>query len=111
VAGGAQYVPWIHVDDVVGALVHCLESAAARGPINVCAPNPVTNRELSRTLGRVLRRPALIPVPAAALRLAFGEMAEVVTTGVRVVPKRLEELGYEFEHPGLEPALRSLLRR
>lgn len=111
VAGGAQYVPWIHVDDVVGALVLCLESAEARGPINVCAPNPVTNRELSRTLGRVLRRPALIPVPGAALTLAFGEMAQVVTTGVRVMPKRLEELGYEFEHPSLEPALRSLLRR
>jgi uncharacterized protein (TIGR01777 family) len=107
VAGGRQYVPWIHLDDVVGAMLFCLDNEAASGPINVTAPNPVTNKELSKALGRVLRRPAVAPVPGLAVKLLYGEMAMVVTTGQRAVPKRLEELGYEFRKPELEPALRS----
>jgi uncharacterized protein len=109
VAGGRQYVPWIHLDDAAAALVFCLETEAARGPVNVSAPEPVTNRELSKALGRVLRRPAVMPVPAAALRLLYGEMSVVVTGGVRMRPKRLLELGYEFRQPELERALRSVL--
>lgn len=109
VAGGRQYVPWVHIDDVVGALLLCLDDERAAGPLNVSAPEPATNAELSRTLGRVLRRPAVVPVPALALRLLYGEMAQVVTTGVRAVPRRLEELGYRFREPELEPALRSLI--
>lgn len=107
VAGGGQYLPWIHLDDEVGALVFALDNEAAAGPLNLSAPDPVTNRELSKTLGRVLRRPAVAPVPAFALKLLYGEMAQIVTTGVRMVPKRLEELGYSFRQPQLEPALRS----
>jgi uncharacterized protein len=106
VAGGRQYVPWVHLDDVAGALAFCLHSPEASGPVNVCAPEPVTNKELSKALGRVLRRPALLPVPGLAVQLLYGEMAQVVTTGARIVPARLLELGYSFRRPELEDALR-----
>lgn len=105
VAGGGQYVPWIHTDDVAGALVFALDTAEASGPLNLSAPEPVTNRELSKALGRVLKRPAVAPVPAFAVKLLYGDMAQIVTTGVRMVPARLRELGYEFRRPELEPAL------
>ena len=111
VAGGRQYVPWIHLDDVVGALMHCLDHDSAAGPVNLTAPQPVSNSELSRTLGRVLGRPAVAPVPGLAVKLLYGEMASIVTTGARVVPRRLLELGYAFEHPDLEEALRSATGR
>jgi len=107
VAGGNQYVPWIHTDDVVGALVFALDTDAASGPLNLTAPEPVTNKELSKALGRVLKRPAVAPVPALAIKALYGEMAIIVTTGVRAVPKRLQELGYSFRQPDLEQALRS----
>ncbi len=106
VAGGKQYVAWIHLDDVVGALVACLDGELS-GPVNVTAPEPVTNKELSKTLGKVLKRPALAPVPAFAVKTLYGEMAEIVTTGQRVLPKRLEESGYRFRQPDLEAALRA----
>jgi uncharacterized protein len=107
VAGGRQYVPWIHLDDVVGAFIFALENDAVRGPVNVTAPEPVTNKELSRTLGRVLRRPAFAPVPALAVKALYGGMASIVTTGQRAVPTRLQELGYEFRRSDLEQALRA----
>jgi uncharacterized protein (TIGR01777 family) len=110
VAGGRQYVPWIHIDDVVGAILCALEEERVRGPVNVTAPDPVTNRELSKALGRVLHRPAFTPVPAFALKLLYGEMSSVVTTGARVVPARLAEIGYRFERPDLEDALRAAVR-
>jgi uncharacterized protein len=109
VAGGRQYVPWVHLDDVVGALRFCLDDHRARGPVNVTAPEPVTNRELSKALGRVLGRPAVAPVPGLAVRLLYGEMAAVVTTGARAVPGRLTELGYRFRRPDLEEALREAI--
>ena len=108
VAGGQQYVPWIHLDDMVGSLLFCLDNEAAQGPVNTTA-NPVTNAELSQALGRVLSRPAVLPVPAFALKLLYGEMAEIVTTGARVVPSKLEELGYSFRYPEIERALRDVL--
>jgi uncharacterized protein len=111
VAGGKQYVSWVHLDDVVGALAFCLRTEAASGPVNVAAPEPVTNREFSKALGRVLRRPAVLPVPALALNLLYGEMAVVVTTGRRAVPARLRELGYEFRRPDLDDALRAATGR
>jgi uncharacterized protein (TIGR01777 family) len=111
VAGGRQYVPWIHLDDVVGGILFALDNAAASGPVNLTAPNPVTNTELSRTLGRVLNRPAVLPVPAFALKALYGEMAQIVLTGQRVVPSRLNQLGYEFRYPDLEAALRDVLGR
>jgi uncharacterized protein (TIGR01777 family) len=111
VAGGSQYVPWIHLEDVVGALLACVDDDQATGPINVTAPNPVTNTELSRALGRALGRPAVLPVPGFAIKLLYGEMAEMVTTGQRAVPARLRELGYAFRYSEVESALRDVLRR
>jgi uncharacterized protein (TIGR01777 family) len=111
VAGGRQYVSWVHLDDVAGALAFCLHTEAATGPVNVTAPEPVTNREFSKALGQVLRRPAVMPVPALALKLLYGEMAVVVTTGRRALPRRLQGLGYEFRRPDLEDALRDATGR
>ena len=96
VAGGSQYVSWIHIDDVVGGLLKCLDDQALGGPVNLTSSAPVTNRELSKTLGRVLGRPAVLPVPKLAVRAIFGEMSTVVTTGHRVIPARLLEAGYRF---------------
>ena len=111
VAGGRQYVPWVHLDDVVGAIVFALDNAPVDGPVNVTAPEPVTNGELSKTLGRVLHRPAFAPVPSLAVKTLYGEMAEIVTTGVRAVPARLSELGYAFRRPSFEDALRDATGR
>jgi hypothetical protein len=109
VAGGRQYVPWIHLDDVVAGLLFCVDRAELAGPINLTAPVPVTNAELSHVLGRVLHRPAVLPVPAVALRVLYGEMSQIVTTGQRVIPARLSEAGFEFRHPDLEAALGDVL--
>jgi len=109
IAGGAHYMPWIHIDDVVGIVLAALDGADWSGPVNASAPEPVTNREFSRALGRALRRPAVAPIPGFALRLRYGEMAEIVTTGQRVVPARPLALGYRFAHPDLDDALRSAL--
>jgi uncharacterized protein (TIGR01777 family) len=109
VAGGKQYLPWVHIDDVVGAMLFALEAATVEGPINITAPSPVTNRDFSKALGRALHRPAVLPVPGLALRGLYGEMASIVTTGVRAVPRRLEELGYPFRQPELAKALESVL--
>jgi len=105
VAGGRQYVSWVHLDDVVGAILFELDTDAASGPVNLTAPEPATNRELSKALGSALRRPAVAPVPALAVKALYGEMADIVTTGQRAVPKRLTELGYTFRRPELEAAL------
>jgi uncharacterized protein (TIGR01777 family) len=109
VAGGRQYVPWVHIDDVAGALLFCLDNANAEGPLNLTAPQPVDNAELSRALGRALHRPAVLPVPGFALKLLYGEMSEIVTTGQRAVPQRLQQLGYDFRHREIEAALRDVL--
>ncbi|MDH4347581.1 MAG: TIGR01777 family oxidoreductase [Gemmatimonadota bacterium] len=109
---GRQYMSWISLDDVVGALHHALLTPALDGPVNATAPEPATNGEFSETLARVLHRPAFLPVPAGALRLLLGEMAdELLLSGVRVLPKRLLSSGYRFRHPTLEHALRHVLGR
>ncbi len=106
---GRQWMPWIHIADEVGAIRFLIEQSQAAGPFNLTAPSPATNRDFSRALGRALRRPSLLPVPALALRLLFGEMAGLLLTGQRAMPQRLQEIGYRFRHPELEPALRDLL--
>lgn len=109
VAGGRQYLPWIHIEDMAGVISTALRDERYRGPINAVAPEAVTNREFSKALGRALRRPAVVPLPAAALRLIFGEAAQVLLASQRAVPRRLEELGYRFQQPRLDAALRSLV--
>jgi uncharacterized protein len=106
VAGGRQYMPWIHADDIVGLYLAALDGASWDGPFNACAPEAATNRDFSRALGRALRRPAFAPVPALAVRALYGDMADIVTTGQHAVPRRALEHGYTFAHTDLEPALR-----
>lgn len=110
VAGGRQYMPWVTVGDTAAALIHLLDDDSAAGAYNVSAPEPATNEQFSKALGRALRRPAVAPMPAVAMRILFGEMASVVTTGVRMVPARLAESGFEFEQPDLDAALHDLVR-
>ena len=109
VAGGDQYMPWIHVDDVVGIYLAALDGEDWTGPVNASAPEPVTNRAFAKALGRALHRPALAPVPGLAVRTLYGEMAEIVTQGQRVLPRRAQEHGYTFAHPDLDEALRTAL--
>jgi len=109
---GRQYVSWVALDDLVGIVLHALAREELRGPVNAVAPRPVTNRELTSALARRLSRPAFLPVPAFALRLALGEMADaLLLSGARVTSRRLEETGYRFLHPGIEEALGALLGR
>jgi len=111
IAGGDQYMSWIHLDDEVGLILWALDDHGVWGVINATAPNPATNRELSKSLGRALHRPAIFPVPKLAVAaLRGGELADTVAGGARVVPTRALELGYEFRHPDLDEALRSALR-
>ena len=105
---GRQYLSWIHRDDWVGMVRWALTARAISGPLNVTAPTPVTNAEFSRTIGRVLRRPSLLPVPAIALRVAVGEMASELVTGQRVLPEKARTGGFVFAYPELEGALRAI---
>jgi uncharacterized protein (TIGR01777 family) len=109
-AGGDQYVSWIHVEDEVGLILWALDNENVSGTINGTAPNPVTNKEFSKALGRAVNRPAVMPVPGLVLDLKFGrEFGQVLRGGQRVIPKRALELGYEFKHPDLDEALNDLL--
>ncbi|HEV8264676.1 MAG TPA: TIGR01777 family oxidoreductase [Gemmatimonadales bacterium] len=110
IGSGQQYFSWIALDDVLDAIGHAIATDALVGPVNVTAPGPVTNLEFVQTLGRVLRRPAVLPVPSLALRLLFGaESAWLLESGQRVLPARLVASGFAFQFPRLEPALRHLL--
>ncbi|HMD86305.1 MAG TPA: TIGR01777 family oxidoreductase [Terriglobia bacterium] len=110
VGSGRQYLSWIAIDDVVGAISHAILSDALHGPVNAVAPDPVTNREFTKTLGRVLWRPTFFPLPAFAARMVMGEMAdELLLASTRVEPKRLLASGYEFKFPQLPDALRHVL--
>ena len=112
IGSGRQYWSWVSLDDVVGAIVHAIENDALSGPVNVVGPDPPTNAEYTRVLGRVLGRPTFFAVPAPAARVALGGMAdELLLASARVEPAKLEETGYEYRYPELEGALRHLLRR
>ena len=112
VGTGDQWMSWISIDDVVGAIYHAMVDETCKGPMNGVAPAPVTNREFTAILGKVLHRPAVVPVPAVALRMVFGEMADgTLLASTRAVPKRLLAAGYRFRHPDLETALRHVLGR
>jgi uncharacterized protein len=111
IAGGEQFMSWIHIEDVVGLFLWALDDHSVWGLINATAPNPATNRELSKALGRALHRPAAMPVPKFAVAALRGrELADAVAGGARVLPRRALDLGYEFRHPELDEALRSALR-
>jgi uncharacterized protein (TIGR01777 family) len=109
-AGGNQYISWIHAEDEVGLILWALDNDKVSGVLNATAPQPATNRDFSKALGRALGRPAVVPVPGLVLDLKFGsEFGAVLRGGQRVVPKRALELGYEFKHPDLDEALKDLL--
>lgn len=109
-AGGRQYLSWIHIDDEVGILLWALDEDEVSGTINATAPNPVTNRDFSHALGRALNRPAAVPVPGFVLDLKFGgEFGRVLRGGQRVIPRRALDLGYEFRYPEIDAALKNLL--
>jgi uncharacterized protein (TIGR01777 family) len=111
IASGRQYMAWIHRDDEVGLILWALDTDSVSGVFNATAPNPVTNREFSKALGRALRRPAIVPVPKAAVAaLRGGELADAVTSSLRTVPRRALDAGYRFRHTEVEPALRAALR-
>lgn len=113
IGDGRQYMSWIAIDDLVAVIVHLLaRDEPVAGPVNVVAPHPVTNAEFTKTLGHVLHRPTIFPMPAFAARLAFGEMADaLLLSSTRVAPKALEASGYKFQYPELEPTLRHLLKK
>jgi uncharacterized protein (TIGR01777 family) len=108
---GEQYISWVELGDLVRIIDFVLLNKSMSGPVNATAPHPSTNRELTKTLGSVLGRPTILPMPAFGARLLFGEMAdEMLLTGAKIFPKRLEAEKFSFEHPELEGALRHVLK-
>lgn len=111
IGNGRQWMSWVHIDDVVGLILHALRSSSLEGPVNATAPEAVRNSTFSKTLGRVLHRPVFLPTPVLALRLLYGDFADILATGQRVVPKKALGAGYEFRFPELAPALEDVLRK
>jgi hypothetical protein len=111
IGSGNQWFPWIHLEDEVNLIMLALENEQVRGPLNATAPNPVTNKEFSKALGRVMNRPSWLPVPAFALKIMLGEIADMLTKGQRVVPRKAQELGYQFKFPTVDVALRDLFNK
>ena len=105
---GKQQMSWIHIDDEISAIRFLIDHADARGPFNLSAPNPVSNKELAKALGAAMKRPLIAPVPGFAMKAAFGDVTTVVLDGQRVVPKRLLELGYQFKYMTIQQALTAL---
>jgi hypothetical protein len=107
---GRHWFPWIHMDDLLSAILFALTEAKVTGPVNLTAPNPVQNRTFVKALGRVLRRPAFVPVPGCVVKTAFGELGEVLLASQRVLPVRLLDNGFHFKYPDIGPALKQLIR-
>jgi uncharacterized protein (TIGR01777 family) len=110
IGAGAQYLPWIHLADWLALVTHLIVKTDAHGPFNVTAPHPATNAEFTRALGKALSRPAVLPVPAFALRLALGELAETLLAGQRAIPQRAAQAGFTFQFADIGPALQDLIR-
>lgn len=108
---GQQWWPWVHLEDAVHAIRFLIENEAATGAYNLCTPNPQKNKDFAKTIGRVLNRPSLLPVPAFALKLVLGEIAAIVLDGRRAIPEKLQEDGFAFKYAELEAALQDLLKR
>ncbi len=111
IGSGNQWFPWVHLEDEVGLIMLALENEQVRGPLNATAPETMTNKEFSKAMGRVLNRPSWLPVPPFALRIMLGEVANMLTEGQRVVPRKAQELGYQFRYPTVDSALRALFNR
>jgi uncharacterized protein (TIGR01777 family) len=109
VGKGEHWMPWVSVDDVIGIILHAIEHSNVKGPVNATAPNPVRNREFTKTLAQVLHRPAFLPAPVFVLKLLLGEFADLLYTSQRIMPQRIQQAGYKFRHPTLEEALRAIL--
>jgi uncharacterized protein (TIGR01777 family) len=109
VAGGEQPFPWVHLADAAGALMFLLDTESANGPVNLVAPDKHTNKTFTRTLGQAIHRPTVFPIPSLAIKMLYGEMGSTVTEGSNPDPAKLEQLGYRYDHPDLEDALRSEL--
>jgi len=107
---GKQWFSWIHIQDQVRAIRFLMDTPSASGAFNVCAPNPLTNADLSRVIGQVMHRPSFLPTPALVMRLLLGEKSTLVLDGQRQMPKRLQQMGFEFRFPNVDAALRDLLR-
>jgi uncharacterized protein (TIGR01777 family) len=107
---GRQWMSWIHIDDVINLILFILTNAGVHGPVNVTAPEPVTNADFTKELASAIHRPAIFPVPKLALNLLFGEMADMVLASQRVIPEAAKSFGFEFQYPKLGPALSNLLR-
>jgi hypothetical protein len=108
IGSGKQQIPWIHIDDQIGAIRFLMENAAARGAYNLSAPNPLSNAEFGKAIGRALGRPSFFPTPGIAFKLAFGELAMLLLEGQRAVPRRLQEAGYAFQYADADAALKDL---
>lgn len=111
IGNGSHWFPWIHIDDEVKAIRFLIENDGAKGVFNVMAPNPLTNGDFTHEVGKVMQKPAVIPVPKLALQMMFGEMAIILIEGQRAVPKRLQEHSFEFVYPTVEPALKNLFKK
>ncbi len=109
VGNGQQWMPWVSLDDVIGIILHAIGVTDVKGPVNVTAPNPVRNSEFTKTLGKVLHRPAFLPVPPFVLKVLLGEFADVLLASQRILPTRIQQWGYAFRHPTVEEALRAVL--
>ncbi|MFC2083243.1 TIGR01777 family oxidoreductase [Candidatus Bipolaricaulota bacterium] len=108
---GRQWMSWVHIDDVIGLLLHAARNGAVHGPMNVVSPNPVTNKTFTRTLGHVLRRPAVLKVPTLGLKIAFGELSQLLLSSQRVLPQVARDTGYQFAFDKLEHALETCVLR
>ena len=112
IGSGKQYLSWVSIDDVSGMIQYVIANDSMHGPVNLVSPNAASNREFTKTLGRVLHRPTIFPMPAFAARMAFGEMAnELLLASTRVVPRKLVDSGYKFHHPELEGTFEHLLKK
>jgi hypothetical protein len=108
---GKQWLSWIHRDDVIGIIKYILEHDPISGPVNLTAPQPVTNKEFSSAIGDALHRPSWLPVPSFMLKIAFGEMADMLLTGQRVIPEKILKAGYQFKYPKVNEALRAIFSK
>jgi len=108
---GSQWFTWVHGKDLVAGILYILDTPSIKGPVNLCAPNPVTNHTLTRTLGKIMHRPSLLPVPSFALKLVLGEFADNILRGQRVIPEKIQKAGFEFKYREIESALSEILQK